>query len=56
MPVSLLFMLADLCQSTGTDTEKMVTHILKMILQSLAQYHSVPTSVLENNSQACIGN
>lgn len=56
MPVSLLFMLVDSCQSTDTDTEKMIIHILKMILQSLVQYHSVPTSVLEKKSQACIGN
>lgn len=48
-------MLVDSCQNTGRDIEKMIIRILKMVLQSL-QYHSVTASVLENNSQACIGN
>jgi len=35
---------------------KMITHIVKILVHSLAQYHSVPTSMLENNFPACSGN
>lgn len=54
--MSPLFILVGSCESTGTDTEKMIIDIVKMLVHSLAQYNSVPTSLFRNHSQAYIGN